>query len=183
MFTWHFHRSTACVHLCVLSRWVVSSSLWPHGLDCIPPGSSIHGIFQARILQRAAISHSRGSCQPRNQTLISCTQGSSPHLLQPGIEPSSLASPALAGRFFTTVPPGKPTVFRDTGNPIRACILRDTNWVSCSYGIFTQVHLYDSHLFSSFLNYENCIADDCACDICWPVSEACTEGNMGRNLT
>ena len=32
----------------------------------------------------------------------------------PGIEPVSLASPALAGRFFTSVPPGKPTV-RDRG--------------------------------------------------------------------
>ena len=32
-----------------------------------------------------------------------------------GIEPASLASPALAGRFFTTVPPGKPLVpYRDS---------------------------------------------------------------------
>ena len=29
-------------------------------------------------------------------------------LLNPGIKPQSLVSPALAGRFFTTVPPGKP---------------------------------------------------------------------------
>ena len=29
-------------------------------------------------------------------------------LLNPGIEPASLASPALASRFFTTAPPGKP---------------------------------------------------------------------------
>ena len=31
-------------------------------------------------------------------------------LPNPGVEPISLASPALAGRFFTTVPPGKPVV-------------------------------------------------------------------------
>ena len=36
------------------------------------PGSSVHGIFQARILEWVAISSSRGSCQPRNQTCISC---------------------------------------------------------------------------------------------------------------
>ena len=29
-------------------------------------------------------------------------------LLDPGIEPASLVSPALAGKFFTTMPPGKP---------------------------------------------------------------------------
>ena len=37
-----------------------------------PPGSSVHGIFQARILEQVAISSSRGSSQPRDQTLISC---------------------------------------------------------------------------------------------------------------
>ena len=41
-------------------------------LDCSPPGSSVHGIFQARILKWAAISFSRGSA---------LTQGSKPHLL------------------------------------------------------------------------------------------------------
>ena len=38
-----------------------------------PPGSSAHGISQARILKWVAISFSRGSSQPRNQTRISCT--------------------------------------------------------------------------------------------------------------
>ena len=41
-------------------------------LDYSPPGSSVHGIFQARILEWIAISSSRGSSQPRNQTCISC---------------------------------------------------------------------------------------------------------------
>jgi len=58
-------------------------------MDCSPPGSSVHGIFQARILERVAISYSRESSQPRDQTM-------------------SLASPALTGGFFTTVPPGNP---------------------------------------------------------------------------
>ena len=41
-------------------------------MDCSPPGSSVHGIFQAGILECIAISSSRGSCQPRDQTRISC---------------------------------------------------------------------------------------------------------------
>ena len=39
----------------------------------IPPGSSVHGIFWARILEWVAISSSRGSSQPRDRTCISCT--------------------------------------------------------------------------------------------------------------
>ena len=42
-------------------------------MDCSAPGSSIHGIFQARILEWFAISFSRGSSQPRDQTWVSCT--------------------------------------------------------------------------------------------------------------
>jgi len=41
-------------------------------MDCRPPGSTILGILQARILQWVAISFSRGSSQPRDQTYISC---------------------------------------------------------------------------------------------------------------
>ena len=41
-------------------------------MDCSSPGSSVHGISQARILEGVAISSSRGSSQPRDQTCISC---------------------------------------------------------------------------------------------------------------
>ena len=40
--------------------------------DCSPPGSSVHGILQARTLEWVAISFSRGSSQPRDQAYISC---------------------------------------------------------------------------------------------------------------
>ena len=53
-------------------------------MDCSPPGSSVHGILQARILEWVAIPFSRRSSHP-------------------GIKPESLKSPALAGRFFTTM--------------------------------------------------------------------------------
>ena len=42
-------------------------------MDSSLPGSAVHGIFQARILEWAAISFSRGSSQPRDQTQVSCT--------------------------------------------------------------------------------------------------------------
>ena len=60
--------------------------LFCNPVDCSPPGSSVHGISQARIQEWVAISFSRD-------------------LPDPGIE---LVSPTLAGRFFTTELPGKP---------------------------------------------------------------------------
>ena len=44
-------------------------------MDCSPPGSSVHKIFQARILEWVATSFSRASSQPRDRTLVSCTAG------------------------------------------------------------------------------------------------------------
>ena len=44
-------------------------------VDCSPPVSSIHGIFQARILEWVAISFSRGSSPPRDRTWVSHTAG------------------------------------------------------------------------------------------------------------
>ena len=45
-------------------------------MDCSPSGSSVHEIFQTRILEWVAISFSRGSSQPRNQNpgLLNCRQ-------------------------------------------------------------------------------------------------------------
>ena len=39
-------------------------------MDCSPPGSSVHGIVQARILEGVAMPSSRGSSQPRDQTQV-----------------------------------------------------------------------------------------------------------------
>ena len=58
-------------------------------MDCSPPGSSVHGILQARILERVVIPSSRGSSRPRDRTCVSC-------------------SSCIAGGFFTAEPPGKP---------------------------------------------------------------------------
>ena len=55
--------------VCVLSR--VQLFLTP--MDCSPPGSSVHGIFQAGILECIAISFSRGSSLLRDWTHVSCS--------------------------------------------------------------------------------------------------------------
>ena len=44
-------------------------------VECSPPGSSVHGIRQARILEWVAISFSRGSAQPRDRTQVSHIAG------------------------------------------------------------------------------------------------------------
>ena len=73
-----------CVCVCVCAQSL--SHVWLFGTPGTGLlGSSVHGILQARKLEWVAMPSSRGSSQPR-----------------------FLASPALAGRFFTTVPPGKP---------------------------------------------------------------------------
>ena len=58
-----------CVYVCVYTQ---SCQILCDPIDCSPPGSSVHGIFQVRILDWVAISYSRGSSQPRDQTHISC---------------------------------------------------------------------------------------------------------------
>ena len=63
------------------SRSVVPDSYDP--MDCSLPGSSVHGIFQARVLEWGAIAFSRRSSWPRDQTQVSC----------------------IAGRGFTSEPP------------------------------------------------------------------------------
>ena len=64
------------IFLCLLEseKWSVVTQLCPTLCDpmhCSLPGSSIHGIFQARILEWVAISFSKGSCRPRDQTCAS----------------------------------------------------------------------------------------------------------------
>ena len=52
----------------MLSHSVMANSLWL--MNCTPSGSSVHGVLQARILEWVAMSSSRGSSQPRDQTCI-----------------------------------------------------------------------------------------------------------------
>ena len=58
---WEAHRGDLC---CVLSLAVICDPM-----DCSLPGCSLHGILQARVLERVAIHFSMGSSQPRDGTL------------------------------------------------------------------------------------------------------------------
>ena len=69
LFLYHFltsdiicAQSLSCVLLC-------------DHMDCSPPGSSVHGILQARILEWVAMPSSRGSSQPGDRTQFSCIAG------------------------------------------------------------------------------------------------------------
>ena len=90
--------------MCVCSVTQLCMTLYDP-IVCSPPGSSGHGIFQARIQEWVAISSSRGLPNPR-------------------IVPRSLESLALTGGFFTTVPPGKPYVCGLLGKVKASYLLR-----------------------------------------------------------
>ena len=64
-------------------------------MDCSPPGSSVHGILQARILEWVAMPSSRESSPHRDRTM-------------------SLKSPALRADSLPLVPPGKLNVVSNT---------------------------------------------------------------------
>ena len=72
-----------CVCECVRVKSLRSCLTLCNPMDCSLPGSSVHGILQARIWSGLP-------CPPPGD------------LPNPGMEPTSLMSPALAGRFFTT---------------------------------------------------------------------------------
>ena len=66
-----------CVCVCVCVCVYLVTQLFPLFVTfwtCSPPGSSVHGTMQARILGLVAISYSRGSSQSRGQTCISLLQ-------------------------------------------------------------------------------------------------------------
>ena len=79
-----FPSSPLCNHCAICACMLIAQLCNP--MDYGLPGSAVQGILQARILEWVAISYSRGSSLPRDQTHICC----------------------IAGRFFTTEPPGKP---------------------------------------------------------------------------
>ena len=77
---------------CAVCCAVQPCSTFCHPMDCSPPGHSIHEISYARIVEWVAVSSSRGSFQPRDQTHI------------------SLRLPHWQVGSLPLVPPGKPTV-------------------------------------------------------------------------
>ena len=71
------HSTLVCVCMCVRVCVSVHSVAQLYltlcdPMDCSLPGSSVHGVSQARIQEWVAISYSRRSSQPKDQTSISC---------------------------------------------------------------------------------------------------------------
>ena len=64
-----------CYILCVCVLAAQSCPTLRDPMHFSPPGSSVHGILQARILEWAAIPFSRGCSWPRDWTLVSCVAG------------------------------------------------------------------------------------------------------------
>ena len=90
-------RQELCdVSLLVWTRSLRCARRFCESVDCSPPDFSDHGILQARILERVAMPASRGA---------SCN------------EPTSPASSALAGGFFTTSATGKPDIGQPHNKP------------------------------------------------------------------
>ena len=58
----------AAVYVCSVAHLCLSLC---YPTDCSPPGSSVHGLFQASILEQVGVSYSRGSSQPRDWTHVS----------------------------------------------------------------------------------------------------------------
>ena len=70
--TYSPNTTASVTSLCVSGGLVTQScSTLCNNMDCSPPGSSVHGILQARILECVAIPFSRGSSQPRDWTHVS----------------------------------------------------------------------------------------------------------------
>ena len=81
---YHVMFVCVCVCVCVQPRWTLCNSM-----DCSPPGSSAHGIFQARILKWTVIFYPRASSRPRERTHVPCISCTGRGILLPLEPPGS----------------------------------------------------------------------------------------------
>ena len=96
--------------------------LFCNPMTCSPPGSSVHGISQARILEWVAISFSRGSSCPRDQIQVSC----------------------IAADSLTSEPPGKPHMYSTIN--IHTAVKTDERSIISNYFSFPPFFLLLSSL-------------------------------------
>ena len=89
-------------------------------MDCSLPGFSVYRVFQARTLEWVAISFSRGSSWPRDQTWVSC----------------------ITGRFFTVWATGKPKLAE--GLFICCCYLQLRNMLISNSALWPPSHIQSS---------------------------------------
>ena len=113
-------------------------------VDCSPPGSSVHGILQARILKWVAISFSRGSSQPSDRTRVSCIAGRHFILWATNSESTAKHSQPIRGIHSRV----RTTIWLNAGGgasaclPARVCI--DDLWGRKSRGIWQEKKVFRS---------------------------------------
>ena len=94
-------------------------------MDCSPPGASIHGTFQARILEWVAMPSSRGSAPPRDRTWIFSTAGRCLYRLSHQGSRKEVSSPKRPWWEEGTVPPPRGHTGTTAGAPRTACALHN----------------------------------------------------------
>ena len=123
---WSGVQSTVCVcvcvcvylHACVCAKSLQSCLTLCNPVYYSPPGSSVHGILQARILEWVAMPSSRGSSSPRDRSCISC----------------------IAGRFYTTEPLAKPTC-------VCVCVCVCVYFIYIYIYIYIYVYIYTHYIY------------------------------------
>ena len=110
--------------MCAMSLQLCPA-LWDP-MDFSPPNSSVHEILQVSVLKWAYMSSSSRSSWPRDQTHISM-------------------SPALAGQFFTLVPPEKSSFHINTYMYTHKCI----------YVKYIHIYIYTVYICVSIFVYKN----------------------------
>ena len=114
---------------------VAQSCLTPcDPMDCSLSGSSVHGIFQARVLEWIAISFSRGSSQTRKQNRVSCIAGRGFYRLSHQGSPKHHAAAAAAKSLQSCPTLCDPIHSSPPGSPVPGILqARTLEWVAISF--------------------------------------------------
>ena len=105
---WEYKEKTALCRVRVHALSLQLCLTLSNPMDCSLPGSSVHGVFTARILEWVAMLSSRGSSWPRDQTWVFC----------------------IVARFFTTEPLEKPRAGREPSPKTQPCLHSDPTFLA-----------------------------------------------------
>ena len=120
-------------------------------MNCSLPGSSVHGILQAGLLEWVVLPFSRGSSQPRDRTRVSYI--TLPHLLHWQVGSLPLVLPGsscfLRGSWFLFVLPmdSKPQLFVEIGDFLQDRIITVSAYEMFTHMLFIPVMFYSLLLF------------------------------------
>ena len=107
--------------MCVHAKLLQSCLTLCNSMDCSPPGSSVHGILQARILEWVAMASSRGSSQPSNLFLLDLL-----HWQVGSLPLCHLGSPnqvsCIAGRFFIEWATREDSLWSQFSSVVQSCL-------------------------------------------------------------